>query len=928
MPFQAEINLGLPIDGINWRIAEHPSAPGMPYGQEGRTAVVYRLNSDTESRAIKVFKPRYRLPSLASLAQRLTPFADMPGLTVCQRIVLAPQRHASLLRQYPDLTYAVLMPWIEGPTWMEVVLRRDDPRDGALSLEQSLTLARALAITLAEMEQKNIAHCDLSGPNVLLPLLASLPSQRTNRRRDRATNASIALVDVEQIYSPGLEQPVTLPVGSPGYAHKAAPGGFWSYEADRFAGAVLLAEMLSWCSQRVRNAAWGEHYFDPAEIQTDSDRYRLLVVVLRERWGDAIAGLFERAWASDTLADCATFGEWLVSLPGDAASSSDIFTPPATDTTSLLLARAQRKEKEGDLADALRYYHDAQRATTNPALQEELGQIIAYLQQRQQQQGQWNQRANQGQALMQAERWDEAAPIFEALLQESITPQQRQDFQAALDACRKEIKLTGLFGAAEQAIAGGRWESAAELLDAIAHRRPDYARGRSRVRDLQATVAHELTQRKKQPAESSFLRSLLIGMLAVLVLGALGVGGWYAYEQWQAENQRQALAAATAQAAPWLTVTAQMQSTAAALATQQAQATAQAAATQTTVAIERAARTVEAQKAQATLQGVYAANTAQAQQTGTAIASEQATLTAQTRATQGALDRSATATVKALNVAATTTAETQARATAQANTTGTAQAVTRAQATSQAVTAVARAQQRPGLVLDFEQDLAWRRGDQPYGQLDRSSELVRAGSYAGKLRYDFPAVGDNYVVFLARPPIVISGQPTGITAWVYGNGSGHFLNLWAQDAAGEVRSYTFGQIRHQGWQQMTAWFDEQQGWPNGHISGPDNGRLDFPAKFYAFVLDGVPDGQGSSGTIYLDEMLVTTQPIQRVPPPVPAPPSQPQTTTRSSLLPGIPSALQTAQTGALLSFGFLLGLALVIDEPARIVRRWRQDRRP
>lgn len=913
MPFQAEINLELPIDGTNWRIAEHPAAPGMPYGQEGRVAVVYRLNSSTGARAIKVFKPRYRLPSLASLAQRLAPFADMPGLAVCQRTVLTPQRHAALLRQFSDLTYAVLMPWIEGPTWMEVVLRRDDPQDDALSPEQGLTLAHALAAILAEMEQRSVAHCDLSGPNVLLPLLAPSPLQ------GEGWGGGVALVDVEQLYGPGLEQPAALPGGSPGYAHKTAPDGLWSDEADRFAGAVLLAEMLGWCDPHVRSAAWGEHYFDPAEIQTNSDRYRLLVAALRERWGDAIAGLFERAWASDTLADCATFGEWLVSLPEGAAPSSDISTPPTTDATSLLLTRAQRKEKEGDLAGALRCYQDAQRATTNPALQEELGQIIAYLQQRQQQQGQWNQRANQGQALMRAERWDEAAPIFEALLQESITPQQRQDFQAALDACREEIKLAGLFGSAEQAIAGGRWESAAELLDAIAQRRPDYARGRSRVRDLQATVTHELAQRKKQPAASSFLRSLLISLLVVLVLGALGLGGWYAYGQWQAENQRQALAAATAQAAPWLTVTAQAQSTAAALATQQAQATAQAAANQAAVATERAARTVEAQKAQATLQGVYAANTAQAQQTGTAIASERATLTAQARATQAALDRSATATAVTQALAAAATAEAQVAATAQANATATAQAVAQAQA---------RAQQRPGLVLDFEQNLAWRRGDQPYGQLDRSSEQVRAGSYAGKLRYDFPAVGDNYVVFLARPPIAISGQPTGITAWVYGNGSGHFLNLWAQDAAGEVRSYTFGQIRHQGWQQMTAWFDEQQGWPNGHISGPDNGRLDFPAKFYAFVLDGVPDGQGSSGTIYLDEMLVTTQPIQRVPPPAPAPPSQPQTTTRSSLLPGIPSALQTARTGGLLSFGFLLGLALVIDEPARIVRRWRQGRRP
>lgn len=924
MPFQAEVNLELSIDGINWRIAEHPAAPGMPYGQEGRAAVVYRLNENSAARAIKVFKPRFRLPSLVSLAQRLGPFADVPGLAVCQRTVLTPQRHAALLRQYPDLTYAILMPWIEGPTWMEVVLRRDDPQDGSLSPEQSLTVARALTAILAEMEQRSVAHCDLSGPNVLLPGLLS-PSERSGAGGD------VALVDVEQLYGPGLEQPTVLPGGSPGYAHKTAPDGLWSSEADRFAGAVLAAEMLGWCDPRVRNAAWGEHYFDPAEIQTDSDRYRLLVAVLRERWGDAIAGLFERAWTSETLSDCATFGEWLVCLPAGAASAPDVSAEGRADTTSLLLTRAQRREKEGDLAGALRCYQDAQRATTNPALQEEVGQIITYLQQRQQQQGEWGQQADQAQALMRAGRWQEAAAIYEGLLREKLNPQQQRDWQAALGKCREEIELAGLFDSAEQAIAGGRWESAAELLDAVARRRSDYARGRSRVRDLQETVAQELARQKKQSAATPFWRSLLIGMLVVLALGAVGLGGWYAYGRWQAENQRQALAAATAQAAPWLTVTAQAQSTAAALATQQAQATGQAATAQTAVAAERAARTVEAQKAQATLQGVYAANTVQAQQTGTAIASERATLTAQARSTQEALNRVATATAQAQAQAATATAEAQARATAQANATATAQAevqaAARAQATAQAATAVARSQQRPGLVLDFEQELTWRRGDEPYGQFDRSSEQVRAGNYAGRLRYDFPAVSGNYVVFLARPPIPLSGQPTGITAWVYGNSSGHFLNIWAQDAAGEVRSYTFGQIRHQGWQQMMAWFDEQRGWPNGHISGPDDGRLGFPASLYAFVLDGVPDGQASSGTIYLDEVFVTTQPIQRVPTPAPTAPP-PQTTTRSSLLPGIPPLSQTARAGGLLSFGFLLGVALVVDQPTRVLRRWRRCRRP
>ena len=43
MPFQPNPGDELSIDGAAYRVAEHPSAPGMPYGQEGRAGIVYQL---------------------------------------------------------------------------------------------------------------------------------------------------------------------------------------------------------------------------------------------------------------------------------------------------------------------------------------------------------------------------------------------------------------------------------------------------------------------------------------------------------------------------------------------------------------------------------------------------------------------------------------------------------------------------------------------------------------------------------------------------------------------------------------------------------------------------------------------------------------------------------------------------------------------
>ena len=188
MVFQAQAGLELNIDGSAYLVAEHPAAPGMPYGQEGRAAVVYQVVCGGERRALKVFKPRHQVPTLVYLAEQLRSFAGLPGLAVCARTVLTPQAHIALLRRYPELTYAVLMPWIEGPTWMQVLLEKR-----TLPAQTCLEVANHLAGILAGLEQRGLAHCDLSGPNVLLPGLAA--------------GTGVALVDVEQMYGPELHRP-------------------------------------------------------------------------------------------------------------------------------------------------------------------------------------------------------------------------------------------------------------------------------------------------------------------------------------------------------------------------------------------------------------------------------------------------------------------------------------------------------------------------------------------------------------------------------------------------------------------------------------------------------------------------------------------------------------------------------------------------
>ena len=298
MSFNPDPNAELYINGERYNIAEHATVNDMIFKREGQKGTVYHLlaSDHTADQALKVFKPGFRQPFLVSQAEILSAFAHLPGLQAAQRSVLTPSHYANLLRLYPDLIYAVLMPWLDGPTWSEILHKKK-----ALPVEQTLTLARALAEALMGMQEHGLAHCNLSGANVLLTTPAA--------------GAGIALLGLEDFYAPGLLQP-QAPSSSPaGYTHQKAAGPFWGPNADRFAGAVLLAEMLGWYDQPGCQAAWGESYFAPDEIHQDSSRYQALVASLRRQWGDGVVTLFARAWHSATLADCPTFGEWLIVLP-------------------------------------------------------------------------------------------------------------------------------------------------------------------------------------------------------------------------------------------------------------------------------------------------------------------------------------------------------------------------------------------------------------------------------------------------------------------------------------------------------------------------------------------------------------------------------------------------------------------------------------
>lgn len=270
---------------------EHPSAPQIAYGSTARRAVVFqvRLLPQGTLNALKVFKPQYRSDSAVMTQRAMSRYRVLPGLLVWDRVVFTKNTHRDLVSRLPDLEYAVLMPWITGQTWGNVVYSRQ-----GLSHQECRSLARRFVDIMNILERNGLAHCDIAGGNTVIST-------------DKAPR--VELVDVEEMYAPGLKRPKYPGGGSPGYNHRSVAGA-WGPETDRFASAVLITELLLWWDTDFRNLSEKEQFFRSGEIQQNTQKYVAVCQMLRGHYGEGIAELFETAWASQTLTECPSLAEW------------------------------------------------------------------------------------------------------------------------------------------------------------------------------------------------------------------------------------------------------------------------------------------------------------------------------------------------------------------------------------------------------------------------------------------------------------------------------------------------------------------------------------------------------------------------------------------------------------------------------------------
>lgn len=309
--FDPKPNDELALFGEVYWVQAHPSAPHIAYSSYAGRATVYQLRrQDGEYFALKVFRNQYRSAYLTGSADHLRKVESLAGLQAAQRRFIPPDDPNA--QHYRNLAYAMLMPWIQGKTWYDML--EEAAKGEYLPVNTALHLCNQFLVTMAGLERAGVAHTDLSPGNVVIDL----------------DKLSIQLLDLEDMYLPGVRRPPQPSRGSNGYRHYRGDAGedCWRPEGDRYAAAVMAAEILILAHSELAHRASDEGYFTNHYFSvTGAERYKAAEGWLKQVAPD-FAKAFKRAWIASTLKHCPRIGELEILLRYQTSSTPRESTMP------------------------------------------------------------------------------------------------------------------------------------------------------------------------------------------------------------------------------------------------------------------------------------------------------------------------------------------------------------------------------------------------------------------------------------------------------------------------------------------------------------------------------------------------------------------------------------------------------------------------
>ena len=290
------------IQGKTFKFQQASGNLGGVKFEVGKAARVYKLWSDKKPFAIKAFFPQYRSQRNLNATEQISLLKDIPGLLAASRYCITQEQQPELVKRHDAFQYGVLMPWVEGLSWSNIV----GNGNSLFSPVQSLSLSRALVSAFAELEENRLAHCDISNGNFLI-----LNNFQT-----------VELVDIEELYSEKFSCPNPKPVGTDGYAPEwIVNDGYWGADGDRFAAVILCIEALCWQFSDIRENAESQTLFASGEFGFNSKRYKLVKKHLSELSipnlnSEKVVQIFETTWHSKSLEECPKIKELKDALVG------------------------------------------------------------------------------------------------------------------------------------------------------------------------------------------------------------------------------------------------------------------------------------------------------------------------------------------------------------------------------------------------------------------------------------------------------------------------------------------------------------------------------------------------------------------------------------------------------------------------------------
>jgi exopolysaccharide biosynthesis protein len=140
-----------------------------------------------------------------------------------------------------------------------------------------------------------------------------------------------------------------------------------------------------------------------------------------------------------------------------------------------------------------------------------------------------------------------------------------------------------------------------------------------------------------------------------------------------------------------------------------------------------------------------------------------------------------------------------------------------------------------------------------FGNISLTQGIVKEGSNALKLDYDFTKMTDQSIAFVEfgkdGQGIVLEGQPKEIGMWIYGDGKNHWLRTRITDANGNQSKLTFAdEVDWNGWK----WVEAQI--PAGTA---------YPITLNNIYLAEINEARKDSGTIYVDNLRIMYEPDDR-----------------------------------------------------------------